>query len=88
VFLNTPVAGITDFYLNGSFKVNGINIKVVYHDFETDEENDDLGNELDISVSKKLTKKLAGLFKYASFDSDNLSYASRDKIWLMLSYKL
>jgi len=88
VFLATPKEGIKDFNLNGSFKFNGVNIKVIYHNFTTDEGSDNLGTELDIAISKKLTKKLSGLFKFASFDADNVHYASRDKIWLMLSYKL
>jgi hypothetical protein len=88
VFLSTPSAGITDFNINASFKVGGVNIKAIYHDFATDEASDNLGTELDIAVSKTLTKKLTGLFKYASFDSDHTSYVSRDKIWFMLTYKL
>jgi Alginate export len=88
VFLATPAAGIEDTYLNASYKVNGYNFKAVYHDFSTDEGGVDLGTELDFVVSKKLNKNLSGLIKFASFDSDNATYSSRDKFWLMLTYKL
>jgi hypothetical protein len=88
VFLATPVAGIEDTYLNGSYKVNGYNFKAIYHDFSTDEGSSSLGTEIDFVVSTKFSKNLSGLFKYASFDSDNASYVSRDKIWLMLTYKM
>lgn len=88
VFLATPVAGIEDTYLNGSYMVNGYNFKAVYHDFSTDEGGVDLGTEIDFVVSKKLTKNLAGLVKFASFDSDNVAYPSRDKVWLMMTYNL
>ncbi len=86
VFLATPTAGIADLYLKGSIKLNGFAIKAIYHDFNTDEGSNSLGTEIDIAVSKKLTGKLTGLLKFASFSSDNASYASRDKIWLMFTY--
>jgi len=88
VFLATPTAGIEDVTLKGSYKMNGYTLKGVYHDFSTDEGGVSLGTEFDFVVTKKLTNHLSGLFKLASFSSDNASYASRDKIWLMLTYKL
>lgn len=88
VFLGTPTAGIEDTYLKGTYKLNGFNFKLVYHDFSTDEGGVDLGTEVDFSVSKKLTNHLSGLLKFASFSSDNATYASRDKVWLMFTYKL
>lgn len=88
VFLGTPTAGIEDTYLKGTYKTSGFNFKLVYHDFSTDEGGVDLGTEVDFSVSKKLTNHLSGLLKFASFSSDNATYASRDKVWLMFTYKL
>jgi len=88
VFLATPTAGIEDATLTGTYKVNGYKFKAVYHDFSTDEGGVDLGTELDFVVTKKLTNNLSGMFKFANFSSDNAGYASRDKVWLMLSYKL
>jgi len=88
VFLSTPLAGIEDTYLNASYKVSGFKFKAVYHDFSTDEGSDSLGTEFDLAIAKKFTKKLGGLLKLASFNSDNAAYASRDKVWFMLTYKL
>lgn len=88
VFLGTPSAGIEDIYLNGSYKVNGYTFKAIYHDFSSDEGSVSLGTELDLLVTKKLTKRLSGLFKFASFDSDDAGFSSRDKVWLMLTYNL
>lgn len=88
VFLGTPASGINDTYLNASYKVNGYKMKAIYHDFSTDESSLSLGTELDFVVTKKLTNNLSGLFKFASFSSDNISYKSRDKVWLMMTYKL
>ncbi|WP_444994061.1 alginate export family protein [Aliikangiella sp. IMCC44359] len=88
VFLGTPVSGIEDLYIDGTYKVNGFNFKVVYHNFSTDENGSDLGTEIDFSVAKKINKNLSVLFKYADFSSDNVLYSSREKTWLMLTYKL
>ncbi len=89
VFLATPVAGIEDINVNGSYMVNGFKFKAVYHDFATEETGVDLGTELDLSVSTKVNKRLSVLLKYADFSSDNeAAYASRDKVWLMFGYKL
>jgi len=88
VFLGTPSAGIEDIYLNASYKVNGYTLKAIYHDFSSDEGSASLGTELDFLVTKKLTKQLSGLFKFATFDSDDAGFSSRDKVWLMLTYNL
>ncbi|TQV77533.1 hypothetical protein FLL45_06205 [Aliikangiella marina] len=88
VFLGTPTAGIEDFYIKGGFKLAGADIKLFYHDFSTDEGGVDLGSEFDLVVTKKFNKHWAGLFKLADFSSDNASYASRDKMWFMLTYQL
>lgn len=87
VFLGTPTAGIEDSYIKGSFKAGGFTFKAFYHDFSTDEGGVDLGTEFDFLITKKINKNLSALFKYADFSSDNISYASRDKIWVMLTYK-
>ena len=89
VFLATPAAGIEDVYINGSVTIKGVNIKLVYHDYSFDEASGaSVGNEVDIAISTKITDNLTGLLKFASFDSDSDSYSSRDKIWLMFTYKL
>lgn len=88
VFLATPTAGIKDVTFKGAYKINGYSIKAIYHDFSTEQGGVDLGTEIDFLVTKKLTKQLSGMLKFASFNSDNVGYVSRDKIWLMLTYKL
>ncbi|MBV1907806.1 MAG: alginate export family protein [Kangiellaceae bacterium] len=88
VFLGTPIAGIEDTYINGSYTINGIKFKAIYHDFATDEGGNALGTELDFVISKKVSKHLSALLKLASFDSDSNSYTDRDKVWVMFNYKL
>lgn len=88
VFLATPVSGIKDSYFMGSYNLNGYGFKAVYHDFSTDQQSVALGTEMDFSLSKKIGEHFSWLLKLASFNSDNVSYQSRDKIWLMFSYKI
>lgn len=87
VFLGTPPAGIEDMYLDASTKAGGFNFKVIYHDFDTDQGGTDLGSEIDFAVSKKFTNKFSGLLKLASYSAPT-GGTDRDKIWLMLTYKL
>ena len=88
VFLATPTTGIEDLYIKASYKVNGYTINAFYHDFSSEQGGGDLGTEIDLVVSKKLTDHLSSLLKFASFNSDSIGFASGDKIWLMLTYKL
>ncbi|MCF6193239.1 MAG: alginate export family protein [Kangiellaceae bacterium] len=88
VFLGTPTTGIEDLYIKASYKINGYTIKAFYHDFSNEQGGGDLGTEIDFLASKKINKDLSGLLKFASFNSDSAGFASRDKIWLMLTYKL
>ncbi|MCW9016793.1 MAG: alginate export family protein, partial [Kangiellaceae bacterium] len=87
--LGTPAEGVSDTYLNGSFKAGGFNFKAIYHTFETDENSTDIGTELNFLVAKKVNKNVGLLLKYASFDADEDSGRSDvDKIWFMVTYKL
>ncbi|MDQ7050568.1 MAG: alginate export family protein [Enterobacterales bacterium] len=88
VFLATPVTGINDSFVDFSYKVNGYKLKAIYHDFSSDELSLNYGTELDFVLSKKLTSNLTGMLKMANFSSDNVNYKSRDKVWIMFTYKL
>ncbi len=87
MFTQTPAAGIKDFYLKGTYKINDYSMYLVFHDFNTDENSESLGSEIDFSVSKELAPKLSGLLKLASFNSSHSAYPSTDKFWFMLSYR-
>ncbi len=88
VFLATPSSGIQDITVKGAYKLNGYTLKAIYHDFSTEQGGTNLGTEIDLLIAKKFNKNFSGLLKFASFSSDNAGFASRDKIWLMLTYKL
>lgn len=87
VFLNTPVEGLEDIYISGSYKVSGTNtildgtkFTATYHDFDSKESTiGDFGDELDLSVGKTFTlpdygqpfEKVNVLLKYADYDGEN-----------------
>lgn len=86
-FLVTPAAGIEDLNLNVSTKLGGFGFKFVHHDFSSDQTSADLGTEFDMSISKKFSDKLSGLFKYANYN-DVEGAGDVEKMWIMLSYNL
>ncbi len=88
LFLATPAAGIEDFYIKGSYVIDGYKLLAVYHDFSSDEGSVDYGTEFDFSIATAFNKNLSGLIKYANFDSETVDKPSVTKLWFMLTYKL
>jgi len=91
-FLGTPAAGLEDIYVNVSSKFGGFKVMLVYHDFSSEDGSDDYGSEVDISVSRSLSKKASVLLKYADYSADDeansvLGKVDTQKIWLMLTMK-
>ena len=91
-FLSTPGTGLQDMNISAAYKVpgneglGGTLFKVVYHDFESDVNDISYGNELDLLVSRKLTKNLTGAIKAAFYNADAHS-VDTDKIWFYVSAK-
>ena len=85
-FLNTPAAGVEDKYLNVGTAIAGTNILVSYHQFDSDEGSLDYGNEIDLSVSKKIGA-VVWTAKYADFSQgDVASFKDTTKFWLMADW--
>jgi len=80
IFLNTPVEGLQDFFLEFSGSVAGIKLGVIYHDFSADSGSMDYGSEFDlIAVYKAPWGEVFGI-KAAFFDADDYGQDT-DKIW-------
>ncbi|WP_049630098.1 alginate export family protein [Cellvibrio sp. pealriver] len=85
-FLNTPVAGIEDKYLNVGMSAAGAQFLVSYHQFDSDEGDLDYGNEIDFSVSKKIGSVVLTA-KYADFSmGDVASFKDTSKFWFMADW--
>jgi hypothetical protein len=83
-FLATPDAGLEDAFVGAKGDVHGFGWQVVYHQFDADSGSGDFGNELDLSVGKKLNKNFSALVKAAQYDAEDIK-ADTNKYWLMLS---
>jgi len=81
MFLNTPVTGLTDNYLQVATQIAGLKLVAFYHDFSADEGSADYGTELDFLLAKKVNDNLALAVKYASYSADDYA-ADTDKLWL------
>jgi hypothetical protein len=83
----TPGAGLRDLYLSGTVKLPyGMPLNVTYHHFSADIGDTDLGEEVDITLTKKLTKNFSALARYAWFNSSTAARPDRDKFWLQVDY--
>ncbi len=83
-FLTTPPDGLQDVYGLLSTAVSGVNVKLIYHDFQADEGSADYGTEFDASVSKKFYDHYTLMATYANYDADEL-HTDTEKIWVSLT---
>lgn len=85
-FLNTPTAGVEDKYVNVGMNAAGAQFLVSYHQFDSDEGSLDYGDEIDLSVSKKIGSVVLTA-KYADFSmGDVASFKDTTKVWLMADW--
>ncbi|MFA3792657.1 alginate export family protein [Aliiglaciecola sp. SL4] len=89
VFLGTPAQGLVDLSVSLSGKVAGGSLMATYHDFDADEATesvDDLGNEIDLQYTYKVSANYSMGIKYASYSGES-GRADTDKLWLWLGAK-
>jgi hypothetical protein len=91
-FLGTPVNGLNDLYITGSYVVkndsalDGLKITAIYHKFTSQFGDIDYGTEFDAVISKNLDKTFNLSVKYAKYYAD--TYATdTSKLWLTLGAK-
>ncbi len=92
-FLATPNEGLIDVYASVTGKLSGGDWTLAYHDFSADEDTattDKLGNEIDLSFSKKFGKNYSAGIKYAAYSADDAAnggakiFSDTDKIWVWI----
>ncbi|MFT6113773.1 MAG: hypothetical protein ACJA10_000706 [Oleispira sp.] len=88
-FLGTPINGLSDTYAKAMTKVAGVKLLAVYHDFSSDKEGDDLGNEINLLAAKKFDKNFSAGIKYAQYTAgdDSYAYVDTDKLWVWAEAK-
>ncbi len=84
VFLSTPTKGLEDMYFTVAGNVMGVKVVGVYHDFETDTDSLDAGNEFDILAEKAFNKHYTVGVKYADYNAGDVALGKVDteKFWL------
>ena len=88
-FLGTPGDGLRDTSVKFSTKLPAkLAFTAVYHHFETDRANHNLGGEWDLVFARSFTKQIKGLIKYANFSSDVVGGPDVRKVWLQVEYNL
>ena len=80
-FLVTPANGLQDRYLVVGGRAFGFGLSSAYHDFQADEGSAEYGSELNIAISKAVSKNIKVLLKYADYDADDFS-TDTQKLWL------
>ncbi len=85
-FLGTPADGLEDTYFLASTKISGFSLTAVYHDFEAEHGSKDYGDELDLSIAKKVTENVTVLGKFADYDGAGGKDDTR-KLWLQVQAK-
>ncbi|WP_372872460.1 alginate export family protein [Shewanella sp.] len=82
--------GIQDLYFTVGGAVGGVKLLAVYHQFESDVGNIDMGDEWGVSVTYPFAKYYSVNAKYASFSGADAGYAfssDTDKVWLTFEAK-
>lgn len=78
--------GLVDSYAELSTNLSGFELAAVYHDFASDEDNDNLGDEVNLLVSKDFDNNLSAGLKLAQYKSGDVG-TDTDKIWLWAEAK-
>jgi hypothetical protein len=88
IFLNTPTQGLEDTYVTLVGNVLGAKLVAVYHDFETDEDSLDAGDEYDLMLEKTFKEHYTLGVKYADYNADEeFGGVDTEKFWVYAQVK-
>lgn len=97
-FLNTPGDGIADTYMTFIANVAGFNFMLDYHWFESDRDDYDYGEELNVQLFRTFRERYTAGIKYADYNADgNALNRARNtasgqafdltKVWVWLEFR-
>lgn len=78
--------GLVDSYAELSTNLSGVELAAVYHDFSSDEDNDNLGDEVNLLISKDFDNNFSAGLKLAQYKAGDVG-TDTDKIWLWAEAK-
>lgn len=97
MFLTTPVNGLKDLYLKGSYSLPGdfvaaksLNLAVAWHDYHTDALSQAIGTEWNLQAELMMDANLSFLAKYASYGGAGVSaggFPDKSVLWMQTAYK-
>jgi hypothetical protein len=88
---NTPGTGvdIADTYVSGNVSFFGATFAAFYHDYESEDGGDDLGDEINLVAKRSFGEHFGGLIKYADYSSGEQGSGTAnddtEKVWLQLT---
>ena len=83
-FLNPLPNGVEDLFLTGTLKVSGVKVDLAYHDFQSNKNSINYGNEVDLIANFPFAK-------YYSLFVGGAYYKAKDfatdttKVWVMFT---
>ena len=86
-FLFTPDTGLRGLYATAGTKVGPVSLTVAAHQFRSDHDGVDYGQEIGLLASYPIRDRLTVLGKFARYDADEHA-SDTTKAWLMLTYTL
>lgn len=88
-FLGTGDNGLQDTYAKVSTKLAGVKLLAVYHDYSSDKNNDNLGDEINLLASKKFDDNFSAGVKFAQYSAGDATSGKvdTDKLWLWAEAK-
>lgn len=92
-FLATPAQGLVDTSASFATPLLGGKLKLAYHDFSAADAApgiDDLGEELELLYTRKLTQQLSAGVKFAQYSAGDAAAGKvdTDKLWFWFSLKI
>ncbi len=86
-FLNTPNNGIEDLYVSVGTKLSGVNLRAIYHQFDSEQGSTSYGDELNLLLTRSFGRYGALLVKYSDYDADEFS-VDGSKWWIQYSFSI
>lgn len=84
-FLATPGVGLEDKYLNVGVSFAGAQALVSYHKYDAVEGDNDYGDEIDLSLSRKFGA-VVWTAKYAQYAGETTTHTDTTKFWVMADW--
>jgi hypothetical protein len=89
-FLSTPLSGIQDIYFSAGANFDVLQrqvvLKLVYHDFRSDNESIRYGSELDVMAQITVLERLDVLVKFAGYNAADFA-TDTTKFWVSMHYR-